>query len=184
MFSGNRPFFAHYLCAMLLPLFIASSLWAGLDKPPASRTQGTSDPFAPHLRLGLHASAHDLSPLLGLELSNAHLGVGLDGWIRPFYWKTLEQQTATRWTQYRILRYGFDPSLFALLGDRSLGLVPMVGLELVFGDISGSSRSPRSESSPWAGIALAFAKNQRLGLRVATKEGVLGWVRGEWLLSL
>jgi hypothetical protein len=169
---------------MFLPLFIASSLWAGIDKPPTSRTQGSSDPFAPHLRLGLHASTHDLSPLLGLELSNAHLGIGLDGWIRPFYWKTMERQSATRWTQYRILRYGFNPSLFALLGDRKLGLMPMAGLELVFGDIAGSSTTPSSEAVPWAGLGLAFASRQHLDMRIATKEGVLGWVRGEWVVAL
>ncbi|MEN9353508.1 MAG: hypothetical protein RL318_833 [Fibrobacterota bacterium] len=117
---------------------------------------------------------------MGVELSDKHAGIALDGWIRPFYWKTLEQQTATRWAQYRILYFGFNPSIFAILGDRQFGVVPMAGLELVTGDISGSSKRPKGEANPWAGLGIAFADHHRVDLRIAVKEEVLGWVRGEW----
>ena len=166
---------------MYLPLFLAGFCTATQAPDTASVRLYA---VVPHLRIGLHASAHDISPLLGAEFSAEHFGASFDGWIRPFYWKTLEQQSPTRWTQYRILRYGFEPSIFVLLGDRNLGLMPMVGLDLVFGDISGSAHSPQSESNPWFGAAVAFAKHQRLGMRIATKEGVLGWVRGEWVAAL
>jgi len=111
-------------------------------------------------------------------------GAALDGWIRPFYFKTLEQKSPTRWAQYRVLRFGFDPSVYALIGSRALGLMPMAGVELVTGDIAGSSNLPKGEVAPWGGLAVAFAGHQQVGLRVATKECVLGWVRGEWVVSL
>jgi len=135
------------------------------------------------LRAGIHASAHDVSGLLGLEARMDGYGIVLDGWARPFYWKTLEQTSPTRWAQYRILRFGFDPSVYVLFGSRGLGLLPMAGVELVTGDIAGSSKLPEGEVAPWVGLAVAFAEHQQVGLRVAAREGVLGWVRGEWVAS-
>lgn len=135
------------------------------------------------LRAGIHASAHDVSGLLGLEARKGRFGIALDGWARPFYWKTLEQVSPTRWAQYRVLRFGLDPSAYVLIGSRDLGLMPMAGVELVTGDIAGSSNLPEGEIAPWAGMAVAFATHQQVGLRVAAQEGVLGRIRGEWVVS-
>lgn len=167
---------------MLIPFLLGCTFAGDLapDSGPVKASSRSVGSASAHLRIGLHASAHDLSPLVGVEWSDAHVGAALDGWIRPFYWKTLEQLSATRWAQYRILYFGFNPSIFAIVGDRSLGLVPMAGLELVTGDISGSSKNPKGEVNPWAGLGVAFADHQRVQVRLAANEGVLGWVRGEW----
>jgi hypothetical protein len=130
-----------------------------------------------HFRIGLHASEHDLSPLLGAEASTGHFGASLDGWIRPGYWKTLEQESSTRWVQRRILRYGFVAGAYALVGTRRLGLLPMAGMEFVTGDISGSSRFPEGEANPWVGGGVALAERLRIDVRETLGEGVLGHTR-------
>ena len=132
-----------------------------------------------HLRVGLHASAHDLSPLLGTELSTEHFGADFDAWIRPGYWKVLEQESATRWVQHKILRYGFVLGAYALVGTPRLGLLPMAGLEFVTGDIAGSAKFPEGEVNPWGGIGVAFAKRARFDVREAVGAGVLGHPRAD-----
>jgi len=130
-----------------------------------------------HLRLGLHASEHDLSPLLGAEASTQHFGASLDGWIRPGYWKTLEQESETHWVQRRLLRYGFVAGVYGLIGTSRLGILPMAGMEFVTGDFSGTSRSPKGEANPWIGGGLALAKRWRFDVRETLGEGVLGHTR-------
>lgn len=133
-----------------------------------------------HPRAGLHGSAHDLSFLLGADLGGEMLGVVADGWIRPGYWKTLRKEGEQRWVQIRVLRFGGTFGARLLLGDRELGLMPMAGVELASGDVSGSSRSPGREAVAWGGLGAAFLGHQTLSVRVAPQQGVLGWVRGEW----
>ena len=147
-----------------IPLVCALSLLASATSPW-------------HLRLGLHASEHDLSPLLGAEASTQHFGANFDGWIRPGYWKTLQQKDSTHWVQRRILRYGFVAGTYALVGTRRFGLLPMAGVEFVTGDISGSSHFPEGEVNPWIGGGVAFAERWRIDVREAIGEGVLGRTR-------
>lgn len=137
-----------------------------------------------HLQLGIHSSIHDLSPLLGIEAGSEHFGGSMEGWIRPFYWKSMEQESSTSWVQYRILRYGFVLGCHALIGSRELGLVPMAGVELVGGDAAGSNHSPSGEANPWAGLGIAFAGHHRIDLRLGWNDGVLGKARVDWVATL
>ena len=82
------------LGASLIACLLASGLAGGWDAARLSP------------RAGLHASAHDVSFLLGADLGAGRLGVLVDGWIRPGYWKTLTRTGPNRWRQDRILRLG------------------------------------------------------------------------------